>query len=204
VDNKNGNNLTERQLVEKVLGGDTQAFSSLIRRTEVLVAHVVCKMIHHPEDRKDIVQDIYLKVFRNLSTFGFRSQFSTWVARIAYNTCLSFLEKKQIVVYGEWQGDSDPDKESRFDQLSRLHAAPDNDAASTLHSKERAAIIAQSVEQLPPVFKLLISLYHQEELSYQEISLITNLPEGTIKSYLFRARKTLRAQLLRHFKNDEL
>lgn len=204
MDTKNGNNLTERQLVEQVLGGDTQAFSSLIRRTEGLVAHVVCKMIHHPEDRKDIVQDVYLKVFRHLSTFGFRSQLSTWVAQIAYNTCLNFLEKKQIVVFGEWQDNSDPDTESRFDALSRLSRTADNDAESRLLRKERAAIINKYLEQLSPVFKLLLSLYHTEELSYQEIAVITNLPEGTIKSYLFRARKMLREQLLRHFKHDEL
>lgn len=204
MDTTNSNSLTERQLVEKVLRGDTQAFSGIIDRTERLVAHVVCKMISNPEDRKDLVQDIYLKVFRNLAGFGFRSQLSTWVAQIAYNTCLNFMEKKQLVLHDDWQGNGDPDAESPFDKHNKLYATAHHETESPLLRKERAAMINNAVEQLSPVFRLLLSLYHQEELSYQEIGQITNLPEGTIKSYLFRARKTLKEQLLRHFKNDEL
>lgn len=204
MDNINGNSLTERHLVERVLGGDTQAFATLIRHTEKLVAHIVCKMISNREDQKDIVQEVYLKAFKKLATFRFKAQFSTWVAQIAYNSCLSFLEKKQIVVYGDWQGTGDADQDNQFDPLSRLPAGAANDPLVTLHQKERTALINSAVELLPPVFKLLVGLYHHEELSYQEIVQITQLPEGTIKSYLFRARKTLKEHLLHHFKNGEL
>jgi len=196
VDNKNGNNLTERQLVDDVLRGDTQAFATIIRRTEGLVAHVVCKLVSHPEDRKDIAQDVYLKVFKNLSTFRFQSKLSTWIAQIAYNTCLSFLEKKAILVY--------PDLHSREDGPGEAAFMDADDASSPLFRKERTALLNKAVEQLPPVYQLLLSLYHHEEISYQEISAITRLPEGTVKSYLFRARKMLRAALIHHFKNDVL
>lgn len=190
MDTNNGNNLTDRHIVEQVLGGDTQAFSLLIRRTEALVGHIVCKLIVGVEDRKDIVQDVYLKVFNNLAGFGFRSQLSTWVAQIAYNTCLNFLKKKQVVVY--------------HDEPGGLQAIADHGVEQILLKKEKATVIHACMEQLPPVFKLLLSLYHTEEMSYQEIGLITQMPEGTIKSYLFRARKTLREILLRHLKKNEL
>jgi len=201
VDYTNSNNLTERQLVERVLGGDTQAFSGIIGRTERLVAHVVCKMISHPEDRKDIVQDIYIKVFRNLAGFRFQSQLSTWVAQIAYHTCLNFLEKKQLLIYNNWDANYDA---AEGQGNNKLPATAHHETASSLLRKEKAAIINQAMEQLPPVFRLLVSLYHQEELNYHEIGQITGLPEGTLKSYLFRARQSLRKQLLRDFKKDEL
>lgn len=197
MDYTNSNNLTERQLVERVLSGDTQAFSGIIGRTERLVAHVVCKMTSHPEDRKDIVQDIYIKVFRNLAGFRFQSQLSTWVAQIAYHTCLNFLEKKQLLTYNNYDA-------AEGQGNNQLPATEHHETASSLLRKEKAAILNQAMEQLPPVFRLLVSLYHQEELNYQEIGQITGLPEGTLKSYLFRARQSLRKQLLRDFKKDEL
>ena len=202
MDYTNSNSLTERQLVEKVLGGDTQAFSGIIGRTERLVAHIVCKMISHAEDRKDLVQDIYIKVFQHLPGFRFQSQLSTWVAQIAYHTCINFLEKKKVLIYNDWR--PEPDDASDGHNDDRLPATAYQETAFPLLKKERGAIINQAIAQLSPIFRLLVSLYHQEELSYNEIGQITGLPEGTIKSYLYRARQSLREQLLRDFKKDEL
>ncbi len=141
MDYKNENNLTDKYLIGKVLGGNTAAFSTIIKNTERLVAQIVFKMIPNNEDRKDIVQDIYLKTFQKLGSFKFQSKLSTWIGEI---------------------------------------------------------------EKLQPIYKVLINLYHNEELSYTEISQITQLPEGTVKNYLFRARKKLKENLLLLHKKEEL
>src|SRR5450759_2671385 len=84
-------------LVKRVLHGDTNAFSTIIKNTEGLVTQIVYKMIPNSEDRKDIAQEVYLKAFQNLKSFRFQSKISTWIAQITYNTCLNFLDKKKLV-----------------------------------------------------------------------------------------------------------
>lgn len=92
--------LTDRQLVDSVLAGDMHAFRSLVETTQGLVAQIVGKLIRTDEDRKDVAQDVYLKVFHSLRGFRFQSKLSTWVGQVAYNTCLNRLQKKQLTING--------------------------------------------------------------------------------------------------------
>ena len=102
--------LTDKDLVEKVLRGDTNAFSIIIKNTEALVAQIVFKMIGNEEDRKDLAQDIYLKAYKNLSSFRFGSKLSTWIGQIAYNACTDYLRKKKLVLGGAMFEDNDLDE----------------------------------------------------------------------------------------------
>ena len=97
--------LTDKELVEKVLSGDTNAFAAIIKNTEVLVAQIVFKMVENKEDRKDLAQDIYLKAYKNLPGFRFGSKLSTWIAQIAYNTCLDHVRKKKLVLQDNFDDD---------------------------------------------------------------------------------------------------
>lgn len=201
--NKNENNLAERPLVEKVLGGDTNAFRCIMKNTEGLVAQIVFKMIPNSEDRKDIAQDIYLKTFQKLGSFRFQSKLSTWIAQIAYNTCANYLVKKKLVLIDN----INKDEESGNAALERLIHKTEHDTKETeeiIFKKELSEILKVEIEKLSPVYKTLITLFHNEELSYSEITEITGLPEGTLKSYLFRARKTLRDNLLLTYKKEAL
>ena len=192
---------TDRQLVDPVLGGDTPAFSEIISMTEGLVAQIVCKMISNEEDRKDIVQDIYLKVFHHLKGFKFQSKLSTWVAQIAYNTCSSQLQKKRLLLHV--LPDFDMDGEGPGSGRQQMARAAEETDDSIL-KKELAGIVQTEIGRLPPLYQTLIGLYHQEELTYQEMTQITGLPEGTVKSYLFRARKMLKEKLLSKYKMEKL
>lgn len=195
--------LTDKDLVEKVLGGEANAFSLIIKKTEGLVAQIVFKMVANEEDRKDVVQDIYLKAYKKLAGFRFGSKLSTWVGQIAYNTCLDYIRKKKLVLtdnlYEEAEQENDL-LEGKEGKASFTTAQTD----SFIFQKQLSIILKTEIEKLPPVFKTLITLYHNEELSYDEIARITELPEGTVKSYLFRARKALRDSLLRNYKKQEL
>ncbi len=191
-------------LVQKVLGGDTNAFASIIAATERLVTSIVFKMIPNPEDRRDIAQDIYLKAFQKLSTFQFQSKLSTWIAQIAYNTCLSYLEKKKHIFLKEYYPGADDDTDDAQQNDFLQFAGIPDDAATIYAANERSQILQRGINNLSPVYKTIITLYHQEDMSYAEIAAITQLPEGTVKSYLFRARKTLKEQLLKTYKKEEL
>jgi len=194
--------LTDKKLVERVLDGNTDAFSDIIESTEGLVAQIVFKMITNSEDRKDMAQDIYLKAYKNLGNFRFGSKLSTWIGQIAYNNCTDYLRKKKLVLVNDVFKDED-----RLDELDDLYYKAVNNSFnvdSFFSQKQLAGILKAEMEKLSPVYKTVITLYHNEEMSYEEISQITSLPVGTVKSYLFRARKALKDNLLLHYKKEEL
>jgi RNA polymerase sigma-70 factor (ECF subfamily) len=192
--------LSDRQVVNLILSGDMRTFSSLIEMTESLVAHIVYKLIPNEEDRKDTAQDVYLKVYRHLNGFKFQSKLSTWVGQIAYNTCLNRLGKKQLPVYWPLERDTDgPDDDSWPDTY---RATDETDRV--LLQKELKGLLQAQIRRLPTLYQTLIGLYHQEELSYLEIARITGLPEGTVKSYLFRARQQLKETILSIYKREKL
>ena len=195
---------TDQQLVAQVLGGNTAAFGQLVQRTEGLVTQMVFKMIRHPADRPDVAQDVYLKVFKNLAGFKLQAKFSTWVGQITYNTCLHYLEKKQLVLVDPAEPGQDTATEEGRRAPPPLIASTDYDPETALFGQNLAGILGTAIEQLPPLYRTLISLYHQQELSYEEIAQITSLPEGTVKNYLFRARKRLKQHLLASYQRDDL
>ena len=198
---KNENNAADRHLVDKVLHGDTNAFRFIIKNTEGLVAQIVFKMIPNADDRKDIVQDIYLKTFQKLRSFKFQSKLSTWIAQIAYNTCINYLEKKKLVLTGNTNYDYE---DEAVETLNSKIDFFNNETEKIIFKKELSTILRAEIDKLSPVYKVLVTLYHNEELSYLEIAEITELPEGTVKNYLFRARKTLRDNLLLNYKKEAL
>lgn len=197
MSNPNKNPITDQQLVAAVLRGDRQAFGSIIKSTEGLVAQMTFKMVNSPGDRKDIAQDVYLKVFKNLPGFKFKSKLSTWVGQITYNTCLNYLEKRKLVLVDEFDEDGGSSD-------IRMEVDPQGGTEALLSAKELAGILQAEIDGLKPLYKTLISLYHQEELSYAEIAEITSLPEGTVKNYIFRARKILKENILQTYKRSDL
>lgn len=200
---KNEINIADQSLVEKVLRGDTNAFKTVMKNTEGLIAQIIFKMIPNAEDRKDIAQDIYLKAFQKLGSFKFQAKLSTWLGQIAYNTCVNYLEKKKLILL---DNNSD-EKESDNEALEKLNNKIDpfsNETEKIIFKKELSEILKIEIDKLSPVYKILITLYHNEELNYSEIAEITELPEGTVKNYLFRARRTLRDNLLLTYKKEAL
>ncbi len=173
------NHFSDRELIAKILGGNTQAFAVVVKDTEKLVTQIVRKMTTNADDQKDLVQNIYLKAYQNLSSFQLKSKLSTWIGNIAYNTTVNYLQKQKIPIL-----ELDTKLETKF----ALTENPESEAIRA----ETLEIIQAEIDKLPPLYKTLITLYHLEELPNKEIAAITNLPEGTIKSYLARARKILK------------
>lgn len=191
----------DRILVKKILEGNSIVFKNIIANTQGLVIQIIYKMIKNPKDREDLAQEVYLKVFNNLSGFKFNSKLSTWVGTITYNTCLNFLEKKKIPILNV----IDEEGNELWNVIeNNITDNIQNQTEDYILKKERSHILQLEIEKLPPLYKTIVTLFHNEELSYEEISKITDLPEGTIKSYLFRARKKLRESLLNTYKKSDL
>ena len=196
--------MQDKELVNRVLRGETHVFATIIKNTEGLVAQIVFKLITNAEDRKDIAQDIYLKAFKSLSGFKYQSKLSTWIGKIAYNTCFNFLDKKQLVLLDNTIPENEKQESALEFFINKFVGLSDNNSETTLIRTERLEIVQSAIEKLPPLFKTLIMLYHYEELSYEEIAEITSLPIGTVKSYLFRSRKSLKDNILLKYKEEEI
>lgn len=188
--------LTEpRSLISRIKGGDKQAFQTLIEEYQRLVAHIVFRMVNNESDREDLCQDVFLKVYQHLDGFRFESKFSTWIARIAYNVTLNYLQKKKVPLFD----DHTPDEVS-IEEVSGGDQQPD----AWTENKDRAQMLNDAIENLDVHYRTIITLYHLDQMSYSEIGEIMNLPEGTVKSYLFRARQQLKKRLMTKYKREEL
>lgn len=179
------------QYVHEILAGKTDSYKHIIASTKTLVTQIVYRMIAKVWYREDIIQEVYIKVYQNLHHFRNESKLSTWVAKVAYNYCLNELKSRRMNML-------EPDsllmhiKDTNSDPLKLVMQTDIN---------EKVQI---EIDQLPPVYKLIIGLYHQEELSIEEIQKITGIVTGTIKNYLFRARALLAKQLIEKYNKTEL
>ena len=204
MNNNTGQNNTDRHLVERVLSGETNAFGIIIRNTENLVAKIMFELINNDSDRKDLAQDVYIKAYQKLPGFKFQSKLSTWIGQICYNTCIDHLRKRKLVFAENVFKTETESAQDILDMMNNAQGNFDEPVDTLVIGKNISSIVKEKIGELPPIYKTLISLYHHDELSYDEIGTITGLPAGTVKSYLFRARRELKNELLRHYKKEDL
>lgn len=172
--------------------GDTNAFARLIAQTQGGVYNLAYNVLRNHEDAQDITQEIYLRAWRALPSFRGEAKFTTWLYRLAVNTCLNRRRqlRAQLNIV-------DSDK-----VLQRLATAESDPMAAAL-DKERAAHLWAAVDRLPEKYRLVIGLFYQEQRSYQEIAEILSLPLGTVKAHLSRAREALAQGLGRDREGDD-
>ena len=197
----NPKKLTDKDLIVKALNGDSKAFKIIISSSQRLVWQIIYKMIPNQEDREDLTQEVYLKVYNKLATFRHNSKLSTWIGAIAYNSCLNYLDKKKIKVYDGLKHEKD---KTYTNSIEQKLGSDGNRTEHYIEKKERSIILQEEIKKLPPLYSTIIGLYYQQESTIKEIAEITKLPEGTVKSYLYRARKILKNNLLRNYKKEDL
>ncbi len=183
----------EHKLIQDILEGDKKAFSELVDNYKRLVSHIVNKMVKSSDDRQDLCQDVFLKVYQNLGDFNKQCKLSSWIGRIAFNISLNHLGKKQAELWD----DISPDLP--MDNLPNSSRMLDDEIAF----EDLASRIRQEISSLPAPYNVIIALYHLDEMTYQEIAEITGLPDGTVKSYLFRARQQLRERLAKKYRLED-
>lgn len=192
-----------QRLVEQVVAGDRQAFLELIERYERLVKHVVFRMVTDDRDREELAQDVFVKVYRNLDGFRFEAKLSTWIARIARNTCLNHLEKKDLLLYADHAPAPDDEEPDMREAMARVPSADDSPREQTQQLEVRD-FVHEEIQQLPEHYRTALTLYHLEGMSVKQIADVMDNPEGTVKSHLYRARKKLKDRLLATYSEEEL
>lgn len=174
--------MNDKDLVTQILSGNMNAFTFLVNQHQRLVVHITGRLIQRQDELEDVCQEVFLKVFQNMGKYRFECKLSTWIATIAYNTSINYLRKFK-------KGDMISSDELPL--LTNASVAETVDFERTdLHQYLR-----DQIELLPVQYRTVLTLFHLEEFSYQEIEQITGMPEGTIKSYLFRAKALLKEKL---------
>ena len=176
----------DRELVTAVLARAPGAFERLVARHQKLVWHLVYRMVQHPEDARDLSQDVFLRVHQSLSQYRFESALSTWIGRVAFSVASRHLQRKRLPLVEA----ANDEEGAAWEQVGDGF---DLEAACADH--ELMGLLGQAIERLPAIQRTLVTLYHLEDMPVGEIAGVTGLPEGTVKNYLFRARAKLR-QLL--------
>jgi len=185
--------MDDRTLVNKVLAGDLQAFRTLIRQHERLVSHMVGRLVKTSEEREELVQDVFLKVHDKLGEFAFQSRLSTWIATIAYRLSINHLRK------GRMRYTEVPEEEMITGPFIEAQ-----NPESVFEEDDMDAFVMKLIDLLPPQYKAVLTLFHVENMSYSEICQVMQMPEGTVKNYLFRARTLLKEHVKKHASKEEL
>lgn len=181
--------LDEKEIVSKILRGDFRAFEQLVDQYQKLVFYVVNRLVYDIQDKEDICQEVFIKVHLALHKFQFQSKLSTWIARIAYLTTVDHLKKNK----SEWLEDYSK-------SIDNYHFTDDTPEME-LVKKDTTAYINKLIEKMPLQYRTVLTLYHLNEFTCSEIKEITGIPEGTVKSYLFRARRILKEKIEKDLKN---
>jgi len=175
---------TEAHLISRHLQGDPQASQALVERYQDLVCGLAWRMLGDAEEARDAAQEAFLNALEALPRFRGESAFSTWLYRIAANTCIARSRQRRQRRAREAPADErDP---------------PDERSPSSLELVEkgqRDALLHQAVSELPEPYRLVIVLHYFEELTGAEVAQVLNVPEGTVKARLFRAQRLLQRKL---------
>jgi len=180
--------LSERVLIERSQQGDIESFEALIKKYQVYAYNIAYRMTSNKEDAKDITQEALIKAYKSINNFRFDSSFSTWLYRIVTNTCIDMLRKenkiKTITI----------DKSIETDEGEYQREIRDNRDLPEymLEEKERREVIRRSIKKLSEKYREVLILRDIQNFSYEEISEITDLPLGTVKSRISRARYNLK------------
>jgi RNA polymerase sigma-70 factor (ECF subfamily) len=177
----------DRELVAAVQARAAGAFERLVRQYQGLCWHIVQRMVRHPEDARELCQEVFLRVHQCLPQYRGDSALKSWIGQVAYSVAKRHLERKRVALAEPaWDDEG----------MSLLDSIDDGfDLESATSDAERAGHLNDAIETLPPLQRTVLTLYHLDEMPIAEIAGVTGLSEGTIKSHLFRSRQRLRACL---------
>lgn len=181
---------TDSELISQAKLGEDKAYDKLLNKYRNSVYNLVFRMVRDVQEAEDLTQEAFIKAFNSLAQFNEEYAFSTWLYKIATNNCIDFFRKRKLQTLSL-------DKPIQYKDSEIQQEIPDTDLnpEKTILAKERSAIIREAIDTLPEKYHSAIILRHSEEKSYEEIAEILNLPIGTVKARIFRAREMLNKAL---------
>ncbi len=191
-------NLPDADVVALAQRGREAAYRELIRRYERPVFSLVFRMVRNRELAEDLAQDTFIKVLQHIDRYRPEFKFSSWLFKIANNVAIDHLRRRQLDTVS-MDGSPHAVTADAVQATSIDVSAHDESALDRLEAKELGSAIEDAIAQLRPEYRACILLRHVEDKSYEEIAATLDLPLGTVKTYIHRARHELRG-LLEHLK----
>ena len=176
----------EAAIVRKVLGGDANAFETLVLEYEKNVYNIALRMTGNSEDAADMTQEAFIKAYNSLQSFRGDSKFSVWLYRIVSNVCLDFLRSKNRRPTVSLSVEDDDGEDAQLDVADESQSPE-----LLLDRKLTCDSVRRGLDSLPPDYRQILLLREIQGLSYDEIAQALSLEVGTVKSRIFRARKRL-------------
>jgi len=183
----------ETELIMQAQRGNMDAFEQLVQRHDKKVFTIAAGYVHSADDAKDIYQEVFLRVYKGLPKFKYRSEFSTWIYRITTNVCLSHRSRRKRNLHtsldqnvSDEDGQPHPLKDTLSDNVS---------ADQQTHNAEITLRVEQALKTLSPRQRMVFTMRHYEGYKLKEIAEMMKCREGTVKKYLFEATARLRKQL---------
>jgi RNA polymerase sigma factor (sigma-70 family) len=182
--------LEDRGYVERALAGDQAAFQALKTKYDRALYHHIGRMVRDKREIDDLVQEVFIKAFTALSSYSTQYAFSTWLYKIATNHSIDYLRKKKLPTTSIDKPIKTKDGELEF-ELPDTTYRPDRHIVTD----QRNRLIQEAIDSLPDKYYRVIVMRHQQEKSYEEIAAELDLPLGTVKAHIFRARVLLNKYL---------
>lgn len=180
--------LTDIEIVDKVRKGDKEAFSFIVERHQKGLINLLFPLLRNYEEALELCQEVFLRVYSHLDQFDSNYKFSTWIYRIANNLAIDYLRKRTPRIDSIDEENEDEEKKI---EIESKELNPHECLEKKLMEKE----ILAAISSLDPLSRELIILRHIHFRSYEEMAKITNLPVGTVKNKIFRARRELMKKL---------
>ena len=175
------------RLVDAAIQGDQSAYAELMDRYRESIYYMMLKMVNNSDDADDLTIEAFGKAFNRLEQYSPSYAFSTWLFKIASNNCIDHIRKKRIKVTSMDTGITTDDGELVFIDTQSNTLDPEE----TVMQKQKVMLMHELVSKLKPRYRILVEKRYFEELSYEEIAEELDLPLGTVKAQLFRARDFL-------------
>lgn len=172
--------IPDQHYIDKIMQGETNAFAVLVDRYKDMIFTLALKMVKNREEAEEVAQDTFIKIYSSLIKFKGDSKFSTWIYKIAYNTCLDRLKKNKK-----------EDLNISIDEFSAHLIKTMDNALSALEDKERKQTIQDCLNLLPSEENFLLTLFYFEDQNLEEIGKIMSITANNVKIKLFRSRQKL-------------
>ncbi len=188
--------LSDNEIIEQIRRGEKRRYSNIVDKYKDRAFSLALRMLKNREEAEEATEDAFIRAYNALERFQNRASFGTWLYRIVYNVCLTRLDSKkggpQSLEYDEGK-DYD---EYTFPSQSSLH--------EEIEINDMLGFVRKIVGEMPERYHVILSLFYFQELSYQEICEVTELPVGTVKTHLFRARAMLQERLSRELRTERV
>ncbi|MFN0157907.1 MAG: sigma-70 family RNA polymerase sigma factor [Bacteroidota bacterium] len=185
----------EQAILRDVLAGNSRRYGALIDLHKDRAMTLAVRLVGDRGEAEELVQDAFLRAYRNLDTFRGDAKFGTWFYRILYNLCMTKVTRRKP------KPESIDDKEDGF-MNAMIVDREDVNALEQMEGDELQSIIGEEIRNLPEKYRTAVTLFYIQEMNYEEICATLDMPVGTVKTYLFRGRNILRDRVLQRTRDE--